>query len=103
MNQGRKQAVIAVLFAFLLAFVAIYGTRDRWTKTWQRWNSSSSTASGSNPQQSLARYGFHLVEKSKDAHVDFRHESPTLDKRLDHIMPIVASMGAGVSVCDFDA
>ena len=32
----------------------------------------------------------------------FTHTSPRLDPKLDHIMPIIASMGAGVSVVDFD-
>jgi hypothetical protein len=35
--------------------------------------------------------------------VDFVHEAPTLDAKLSHIMPQVASMGAAVSVADVDA
>jgi enediyne biosynthesis protein E4 len=54
------------------------------------------------PQSALARYGFHLEEVSKTAGVNFVHQAPTLDHRLDHIMPQVASMGAGVSIADFD-
>ncbi len=53
-------------------------------------------------QSALARYGFHLDEVSKTAGVNFVHQAPTLDHRLDHIMPQVASMGAGVSIADFD-
>jgi hypothetical protein len=52
---------------------------------------------------SLKQYGFHLTESSKAAGLDFVHEAPTLDPRLAHIMPQVASMGAAVAVVDFDA
>jgi hypothetical protein len=48
------------------------------------------------------RYGFRLQEASGRAGIDFVHQAPTLDPALDHIMPQVASMGAGVSVVDFD-
>src|SRR5579885_2571628 len=50
----------------------------------------------------LERYGFRLQEVSHSAGVDFVHHAPTLDHKLDHIMPQVASMGAAVSIVDFD-
>ncbi len=50
----------------------------------------------------LAQYGFKLTESSKAAGLDFVHHGPTLDPKLAHIMPEVASMGAAVSVVDFD-
>lgn len=50
----------------------------------------------------LTRYGFRLTESAKQAGIDFVHQAPTLDPRLAHIMPEVASMGAAVSVVDFD-
>ncbi|MEN3330239.1 MAG: enediyne biosynthesis protein [Acidobacteriota bacterium] len=50
----------------------------------------------------LNRYGFQLQEVSKSSGVNFKHEAPTLDHQLDHIMPQVASMGAAVSVVDFN-
>lgn len=50
-----------------------------------------------------AQYGFRLTESAKAAGLDFVHEAPTLDAKLAHIMPQVASMGAAVSVGDFDA
>jgi enediyne biosynthesis protein E4 len=48
------------------------------------------------------RFGFRLQESAKRRGVDFVHEGPTFDSRLDHIMPQVASMGAAVAVSDFD-
>jgi hypothetical protein len=50
----------------------------------------------------LSRYGFHLKEVAQSAGVNFKHQAPTLDRKLDHIMPQVASMGAAVSIADFD-
>ena len=48
------------------------------------------------------RYGFTLVESAKQLGVDFVHQGPTFDHKLDHIMPQVAAMGAAVAVADFD-
>jgi enediyne biosynthesis protein E4 len=53
-------------------------------------------------KESLARHGFHLQEVSHAAGIDFIHQAPVLDAKLAHIMPEVASMGASVSVVDFD-
>src|SRR5260370_27883441 len=50
----------------------------------------------------LARYGFRLEEVSRASGINFVHQAPTLDHKLDHIMPEVASMGAAVSIVDFD-
>jgi hypothetical protein len=50
----------------------------------------------------LARYGFRLTESAHAAGIDFVHQAPTLDPKLAHIMPQVTSMGAAVSVADFD-
>ena len=50
----------------------------------------------------LARHGFYLEEVSHAAGISFVHQSPKLDAKLDPIMPEVASMGASVSIVDFD-
>ena len=52
--------------------------------------------------EALKRYGFQLTEVAKGAGIYFQHEGPTLDPKLNHIMPQVASMGAAVSIVDFD-
>jgi enediyne biosynthesis protein E4 len=53
-------------------------------------------------QTALARHGFYLTEVSHAAGIDFVHHAPTLDPELEPIMPEVASMGASVSIVDFD-
>src|SRR3984957_13257041 len=50
----------------------------------------------------LARYGFYLREISRSVGINFVHQAPQLDPKLDRIMPEVASMGASVSIVDFD-
>src|SRR5205823_9748499 len=51
----------------------------------------------------LASYGFRLRESSAASGIHFKHMAPKLDSRLDHIMAQIASMGAAISVVDFDA
>src|SRR5260221_5961226 len=62
----------------------------------------ASAASGSGRTDAIARYGFALEESARRLGVDFVHQGPTFDPRLEHIMPQVASMGAAVAVADFD-
>jgi hypothetical protein len=69
----------------------------------KKWNSRHDEAKTQlNGQAALARHGFYLQEVSHAAGVNFVHEAPTLDPQLNHIMPQVASMGASVSIVDFD-
>ncbi|HEV8133555.1 MAG TPA: CRTAC1 family protein [Pyrinomonadaceae bacterium] len=53
-------------------------------------------------RSALNRYGVYFEEVSHGAGVNFVHQAPSLDHKLDHIMPQVASMGAAVSIVDFD-
>ena len=58
--------------------------------------------SGPSPDLSLERYGFYLTEAAGAAGIRFLHRAPTLDAKLAHIMEQVASLGAAVSVVDYD-
>src|SRR5690606_27544278 len=49
-----------------------------------------------------ARHGFRFEESAQRLGIDFVHQAPVFDARLEHIMPQVASMGASVSVVDVD-
>jgi hypothetical protein len=53
-------------------------------------------------QESMARHGFYLREDSRAAGIHFMHQGPTLDAKLRGIMPEVASMGASVSIVDYN-
>ncbi len=61
-----------------------------------------SDKSKADSKTALARHGFYLEEVSHAAGINFVHQSPKLDPKLDPIMPEVASMGASVSIVDFD-
>jgi enediyne biosynthesis protein E4 len=69
-----------------------------------RYSKTSAPAPSTDAGKALAasRFGTQLEEVSKSSGVDFTHHAPTFDARLNHIMPQVASMGAAVSVADFD-
>lgn len=86
----RLQMLFGVLLAGLLA-APLFLTRGAKSPR------SPETSSGA-----VARYGFRLQEVAQSSGVDFRHQAPTLDPRLNNIMPLIASMGAGVAVADFD-
>lgn len=53
-------------------------------------------------EMSLKNYGFYLEPDNKEAGINFRHISPELDPKLNNIAPQIASMGASVSIVDFD-
>src|SRR5215204_1435436 len=92
---GRKVAriILVIVFVALLALPLVI------KQLASRREAVNSTL-GATP--ALNRYGFHLQEVARASGIDFTHQAPTLDHRLDHIMPQVASMGAAVSVVDFN-
>ncbi len=81
---------IILLFAALLATPLII----------QRWNRTENKTV--DMETAMNRYGFYFEEVAKKSDVDFTHIAPTLDSKLENIMPQIASMGAGVSIVDFD-
>lgn len=88
-----SKPLLAVIFVALLATPSLM----------RRYGPRASAVTGAATADARATYGFTLTESSAQAGVDFVHASPTLDARLAHIMPLVASMGAAVSVVDVDA
>jgi hypothetical protein len=62
----------------------------------------ASDQSAADTQMAIARHGFYLTEVSRAAGINFIHQAPALDPKLAPIMPEVASMGASVSIVDFD-
>jgi len=83
---------ITIFFAVLLAVPWMV----------RHFSSSPKVAGVHDPQAALSRYGFSLREVSHAAGIDFVHQAPQLDAKLDGIMPEVASMGASVSIVDYD-
>src|ERR1700756_3611138 len=84
---------IALVFVSLIAGPIIYKRVEARNKA---------AATNINRGEAMNRYGFSFEESSKAAGVNFKYTPPVLDAKLNHIMPEVASMGAAVSVVDFD-
>lgn len=84
--------ILALIFVALLA-----------TPSVMRRYSSRAVATAVDGVDARTQYGFRLVESAEAAGLSFVHASPTLDPKLAHIMPLVASMGASVSIVDVDA
>jgi enediyne biosynthesis protein E4 len=92
-RQTAARLALAVVFVGLLATPYLM----------RRFGPRAAPAAPAAGVDARAQYGFRLTESAKAAGLDFVHEAPTLDPKLAHIMPQVASMGAAVSVGDFDA
>lgn len=86
--------ILTVVFVGLLASAAVLSRSSA-----QR---SGGAVGPRDAQAAVTRHGFALTEVSKSMGIDFVHQAPKLHSSLDHIMPQVASMGAGVSVVDYD-
>jgi hypothetical protein len=90
-SSGRFAAIL--LLAGLLGSVLVLNRRS---------STGESVPGPATKNEGPSRYGFRLEEVSKTAGIDFVHQAPTLDAKLAHIMPQIASMGAGVAAVDFD-
>src|SRR5438128_879805 len=89
----------SVRIALVILFVALLATPIAIKRLAARQEVGKSKLEAS---QALARYGFYFQEVAHASGIDFVHHAPTLDHKLDHIMPQVAAMGAGASIVDFD-
>lgn len=92
-TENNKKILVIALFVVLLATPFIISNYEQW-----------STGSDSDPEQqkALDQYGFYLEDVTEEWGVDFVHQAPALDEQLSHIMPQIASVGASVSVVDFN-
>ena len=92
--QGRLLKTLLVVFFVALLAVPLVVKRLL--------QAGNHPAASTDSQAAMSRYGFRLEEVSKASGIDFKHQAPQLDAKLEHIMPQVASMGAAVSIVDFD-
>jgi enediyne biosynthesis protein E4 len=86
---------ITILFLGLLASPLVY-------KAVLAHRQAAVNAENSRQPSALTSYGFRFQESAKASGIDFTHTAPKLDPKLNHIMEQIASMGAAVSVVDFD-
>lgn len=94
MKRGPIAKLILILFFAGLIAVPVILTR--------RASRGKTDAAGVNEKTALARYGFYFTNDTAKAGVHFIHQAPVLDKKLAAIMPEVASMGASVSIVDYN-
>ncbi len=87
-----RQFVLLVFLLAQLAFPLVY----------KRLEARAKASPAVDPSTALARYGFRFQESSLPAGISFTHTAATFDPKLQHIMPQVSSMGAAVSIVDFD-
>ena len=88
---SKARLAVVVLFVALLTAPIIYKHLQAGRQAPIR----SETAS-------VSSYGFRMKECAEAAGIDFKHQAPKLDPRLNPIMEQIASMGSAVSVVDFD-
>src|SRR6202521_3606890 len=93
MNRSPAKIVLTIFFVALIATPLAIRRISAWR---------AAKHSNIDANVALARYGFRLEEVARASGITFIHQAPTLDHQLDHIMPEVASMGASVSIVDFD-
>lgn len=94
MKHGPIARIILILFFIGLIVVPVIVTRRSAAHYADHARTSEKTA--------LVRYGFYFTEVSKQAGVNFVHHAPVLDPKLAAIMPEVASMGASVTIVDYN-
>ncbi len=88
------QIFISLCFVVLLAVPIVLGLESK--------PSVRTNVNGQAKNIALDLFGFFLEEVNEEIGVDFIHQPPILDSKLDHILPQIASVGASVSVCDFN-
>src|SRR5689334_12578322 len=93
MSASAIRPAVTVLFVALLATPLVVK---------RLWYPADAAPVALASDESLRRNGFRLEEVARRSGVDFTHTAPTLDAKLAHIMPQVASMGAAVAVVDYD-
>lgn len=91
--ENRSKILLTAFFVVLLATPFIISNYEKW---------SSVSDSELNRQKALEQYGFYLEDVTREWGIDFVHQAPELDAQLNHIMPQIASVGASVSVVDFN-
>ena len=92
MKRGPIARILLILFFVGLIVVPVVLTRV----------SAHRKVGHDSAESAISHYGFYFTEVSKQAGINFTHQAPVLDQKLVPIMPEVASMGASVSIVDYN-
>lgn len=85
---------IAVILIFLILISIPFGMKK--FDEWVNYEDYSDMLDVQN------RYGFYLEDITGRAGIDFEHKRAKVDEKLSHILPQISSVGASVSVADFN-
>lgn len=55
-----------------------------------------------NMEEVIERHGFFLENVTEQSGITHRHQRATVDEKLNHILPQISSVGASVSIADFN-
>lgn len=94
MKKERGKKVVVVLIFLLLVSIP-FGMK--------KYDEYVNSEKFENRSEIIERYGFFLDDVTDDLGIDFVHQRPIVDGKLNHIAPQIASMGASASVVDFNA
>ncbi|SFQ24675.1 CRTAC1 family protein [Parafilimonas terrae] len=95
MKRKAAKTIAVVIFAGLLVATYFLSRNDSFAN-------GNAVVDSRQKEDALKQYGFYLEPVNKEAGITFTHVCPDVDPKLEHIKMQIASMGASVSVCDFD-
>ncbi len=95
MERKAAKTITAVIFIGLLVATYFLSRNDSFAN-------GNAVVDSRQKEEALKKYGFYLEPVNKGAGITFTHVCPDVDPKLEHIKMQIASMGASVSVCDFD-
>ncbi len=93
MNKELYKKILVVLIFILLLFVP-FGMK--------KYDEFVNAEFIGNMEEVIERYGFFLEDVTEQLGINFVHQRATVDEKLHHIMPQISSVGASVSVVDFN-
>lgn len=91
---GAKTSKIIVLLFFVILISIPFGM-----KKYEEFQNSDILE---DKADIIERHGFFLEDITDQIGVDFVHQRPVVDEKLHHILPQIGSVGASVSVADFN-
>ena len=95
------RAIATAFFLILIGIPLVYRIKNGFNAADKSTSNLMGKASLSKID-AMKRYGFYLTEISHQAGINFQHQAPQFDAKLDNIMPEIASYGAGVSIVDYN-
>lgn len=93
--KSQKYGRIIITGIFVLLLMVPYGIK--------KIEQSGSVGGSEDSSEALERYGFYLEDVTEKLGIDFVHHRVTTDEKLHHILPQISSVGASVSIADFNS